>query len=312
MEELLTGNIWGQIARRVRQATHRQAAIAYVSNARSLRLAKGDVLICDASDQAIKSRATSAKALGTYLKAGVLLYNHPGLHAKVLVFGHHALIGSSNLSALSVTHLREAALLTTRMSARSQTLAFIHQVRQDAEEIDKRFIDRVGKIKLNKATLPGGSKRGKRTKVLGHRFWMVSTVPDKKETPAEEEALIAKGEKQAKALFADEDSELDSFRWHPHARFAKDAQPGDTVVQIHCPSKHRAAVWKPIAILSKQVTPQWVRFYFELPKDHIYVPWGQFERMLKKVGLRTIKKSSVRELSGRDSALVETIWSDIR
>lgn len=88
MDQVLTDNIWKQIAAKIRNEKRRLAAIAYVSNPNHLRLKKDDVLVCDASDQVIRTGETSATALRKFHKAGVRLYNCPNLHAKVVIFNN--------------------------------------------------------------------------------------------------------------------------------------------------------------------------------------------------------------------------------
>ena len=91
METILTGNIWKQVAREAKTAKHRLVAVAYVSKCGHLRLSKDDVLVCDASDRAIRSGETSASLLETLRRRGVELRSQPDLHAKAAVFGRHAL-----------------------------------------------------------------------------------------------------------------------------------------------------------------------------------------------------------------------------
>ena len=54
MDTILTGNIWKQVAQKARKASRRLAAVAYVSSGRYLKFKLGDILICDASERAIK------------------------------------------------------------------------------------------------------------------------------------------------------------------------------------------------------------------------------------------------------------------
>jgi hypothetical protein len=309
MEQLLTGNIWNQIAPKVRRRGRRLAAIAYVSDADFLRLKKNDVLVCDASDPIIKSRGTSVKALRTYLDAGVLLYNRPNLHAKVVVFGPHALIGSCNLSSWSATRLHEAAMLSTRPSIRSQALAFIYGARESGQEIDRSFIARISKIKLDKPAFVPRPK-GQTRKVLGNRFWVISSVPLAEDSYADERALVAQAEKEAESRLTERDTEVDWVRWTGRSQFRALAKPGDTVMEIHRVSKNRAQVYQPAPILVRQARPKWTRIYYEVPTNCPYVPWNEFERKLERVGIKSITKNSTKELSSRDKALVETIWTD--
>jgi hypothetical protein len=88
------------------------AAISYVGvNARDvLPLRQGDFLICDASERAIKQGVTSAKALASYLRIGVKVFSHEGLHSKVVATESFAWVGSANASKNSRDNLTEASV----------------------------------------------------------------------------------------------------------------------------------------------------------------------------------------------------------
>ncbi len=69
-------------------------------------------MVCDASNNAIKTGQTSAAVLKRAFDRGSRLYNLPGLHAKILLLNEKALIGSANASGSSAHSLIEAGLLT--------------------------------------------------------------------------------------------------------------------------------------------------------------------------------------------------------
>lgn len=86
------------------------AAVAYVTE-NALGLGKGDALICDASDERIKTGATSAKVLYELAVAGVAVHRAPSLHAKLVRMPSAVLVGSSNMTANTIK-LQEASLLS--------------------------------------------------------------------------------------------------------------------------------------------------------------------------------------------------------
>lgn len=61
MQRVLADNVWQQISPIIRKAKHKIAALAYVSTPSYVTFGKGDILICDASDQAIRSGETSVR-----------------------------------------------------------------------------------------------------------------------------------------------------------------------------------------------------------------------------------------------------------
>ena len=88
------------------------AAISYVGVKASevLPLREGDFLICDASERAIKQGVTSAKALASFLRVGVQVFSHEGLHSKVIATETFAWVGSANASGNSRDNLTEASV----------------------------------------------------------------------------------------------------------------------------------------------------------------------------------------------------------
>ena len=112
---------WNEIARdvdpKVRQSV--TAVVAYIGSdaPNILALRRGDKLVCDASDTAIRGGMTSADALRTYLNRGVELYSVSGLHAKVVIGSRWVWIGSANASTSS-ENLLEASVRVTDVETR--------------------------------------------------------------------------------------------------------------------------------------------------------------------------------------------------
>jgi hypothetical protein len=102
-------------------------AVAYVGpgGSRRLPLHAGARLVVDASDHAVKCSQTSPDELMRWLRAGVNVFNCPGLHAKVYVFGRVAYVGSTNVSERSQGQLIEALVRTDEPSAIKQARAFV-------------------------------------------------------------------------------------------------------------------------------------------------------------------------------------------
>lgn len=73
----------------------------------------GDVLVCDASEAAIRQGLTSAAALSVYSRRRVSIFSVQGLHAKVVVLSRSAWVGSANASKHSRDELVEASVRVT-------------------------------------------------------------------------------------------------------------------------------------------------------------------------------------------------------
>jgi hypothetical protein len=146
------GGPWPAIRRDLERPNRRGvvAVVAYVgSDAPTVMpLRSGDVLVCDASDTAVKGRMTSVAALRTYQRRGVDLFSIDGLHAKVIASPTAAWIGSANASKNSENELVEAAIRVTKDQAR-----FVHEwatsLATEDREINAAELRRLGGLKLS-------------------------------------------------------------------------------------------------------------------------------------------------------------------
>lgn len=118
----LPGGPWPAIRRDLDRPNRRPvvAVIGYIGKDAPtvMPLRKGDILVCDASETAVKGRLTNVAALQTFRKRGVNLFSLSGLHAKVIASPTAAWVGSSNASNNSETRLIEAAVKVTKRQAR--------------------------------------------------------------------------------------------------------------------------------------------------------------------------------------------------
>ena len=148
---------WKAITPRVEAATQRVvAAMGYVGDGahKLLPLAKGDLLVCDLSESAVKSGATNPEAILDFLKAKVTVRSRQGLHAKVVVLGRRAYVGSNNASDHSAKKLIEAAIETTDSSEVKKLRKFVEQL--DGEEITKQRIQELMLLRPKRSRTPNG------------------------------------------------------------------------------------------------------------------------------------------------------------
>jgi phosphatidylserine/phosphatidylglycerophosphate/cardiolipin synthase-like enzyme len=101
------------------------------------------VLVCDASNHAISSGQTDATVLRRAFERGVELNSLQDLHAKLVLFGKTAIIGSANLSESA---LAEEVLITTDHVIHAAVASLIDEMVRRAVPIDVRFLDRISKI----------------------------------------------------------------------------------------------------------------------------------------------------------------------
>jgi hypothetical protein len=307
MEGIITGRIWSQVKEVIDSQASKTAAVAYVSKGTPISFGDGDTLICDATDQAIRSGQTDADTLRDFLRNGAKLFSCENLHAKVIVSGDVTVIGSANLSASAETVLIEASLVTRRARVRSQALALIHDIRTKAVPIDADFVRRICSLPVDRRGMVTGTPTRISIAELGTRFWVVNVSPfDVRDE--EEQKSVEEGERQARAVLGDPEADVDWVRFTGQSKFRRMARVGDSVVVIW-KANRRINVVGPRAILSvsEQDQGRWKRFF--LGGEAGRFSWTEFERELKKVGLGDkVRKGSVRELGVREADLIEAIF----
>ena len=118
--------LWPEIWRAAGRSGKRYLACAYAGRhaAELIPLSDGDVVVVDASQDALKAGQTSPDAIAKSLGAQAPVYSHPGLHAKAYLLGGCAFIGPANASRHSEETLVERCctqphLRTDRRGARS-------------------------------------------------------------------------------------------------------------------------------------------------------------------------------------------------
>jgi len=307
MDTLLTGNVWRQVATKANAAKRRLAAVAYVHNDGHLKLRRNDVLICDASDRAIRAGETSARLLETLYRRSVEIRSRRDLHAKVAVFGRFALIGSMNLSGSAANILTELALFTDRKQIVSQATAFVHQIRENSQKVNNQFLRRILGIKVRRT--PRYRGRYKAPPRLGDRAWFVSAREVSDESFPDESGLVEKAEKKATLLLADKDATISWIRLIGRSRVRSHARPGDIFVQIlESESGKRVSVYEPVSIVLRQDVAHWTRFYIAESDNRSRISWKQFRKRAKEHGFARISQNSLRELNSREMLLLEGFW----
>ena len=312
MDQLLTDNVWQQVAARLDSKERKLAAIAYVTNNAYLRLKRGDILICDASDSSIKSGQTSAKVLQQLARSGVQIFSCPGLHAKSLVSGDCVVVGSSNLSTLAAERLIEAAFVTRRFQARSQVRAFIEKLKAISTPIDDAFLKRATRLPVTRRFRSTTSVRALVTTPT-NKTWVVSTTPLSERVQERERKHEEAGERRAKQRITNPRSDLYWIRFTGKLRFRKTASEGDSVIEISSNSRgNRCRVFQPRPILLRQDKENWTRFWIEDTDSPKIFSWRKFDAEVRSLGLNGITKKTTRELTSRETELMGVIWSHNR
>lgn len=276
MLTIYEGAIWKSVQKQVADNGKRKpaiAAIAYVSALNHFRFEAGDTLLCDASEEKIAGGATDARALRSLTDRGVLVYSIPKLHAKVLVCGDIAVIGSANLSDHSATASHECALVTDRADVRRQLIAYINRLKDGRIPLTIAQLDVLTKIIV--------LRKGGRAKSLkdgaSNRLWIIRTVDIKRLTDREDDLVIRR--KEATGI----ESEL--IRFAGKSAFRRRARTGDWVIQVHGGGKDtkpgKLKVYPPTQIDSRhEVDMRTLFFMSEVKGDPI--TFDELKRLLPK------------------------------
>lgn len=238
MLQVLTVDIWNQVAEKANG--HRMVvAVAFVTDLGKLKMKRGDVLICDASDKNVSAGAVDRDLLAKLHRKGVIIIHHANLHAKCARFGRgkrYTLVGSSNLSQNSSETLEEVAVITDDHGVGDKVDVRLGEWIDGGVEVDKRFLKRI--MRLPRVKRFGGNRRkpAKRPKKkeLGNRIWVVG--PSEEDYTEEEQQILddmtdVAEEHRANYRVA-QHSAMDSLIWSRRCAFVGSVEPGDFMIDI--------------------------------------------------------------------------------
>lgn len=293
MFKVLSSGLWQRVRAVANKAPQRQAVIAFVT-ADLIGFKAGDLLITDASEVVIRSGATDARLLLKLHRRGVTMRSCPNLHAKVLLLGDVAVVGSNNLSASSRDRLVEAAILTDSSAAVSGVASLIEQLRRQSKELKLPALQRLARIKVERRGFipgqPSSRKRKPKVAPLGKSTWLVGVVEFDRELDATEKRATDEAQKTlAKSHGADEDS-FTWIRWAGKGPFATRAQHGDRVIQIWRKSdqstRPSVVLRETPILLRKRIGGSTFVFMQEPSGRKSEITWGAFQRLMRQVGYR--------------------------
>jgi hypothetical protein len=287
MLNLVSGHLWKEIRRHAKKSKVKKAAVAYVSSDKEVLFGDGDLLIVDASDGAITSGQTSAQVLESAFQRGAELYSHPALHAKVMVFGRVAVIGSANVSVRSVESLVEVAVITDQPSIVAGAHAFLEQLKEQSKRIDEDLLSHMTALEVQ----PRRYSHHKRKEINppACRTWLVAAWPIDLSRYPNEKRYIQKGIERATKRKKLVSSSVDWIRFPGDSRCRREAKRGDSIVEIWYESgpDGEPIVYRHLPILLRQDEPTCTRLYMEEFADshRTALTWKQFKRLAERVGL---------------------------
>jgi hypothetical protein len=194
-----------------------------------LRLKRGDVLIVALTEANSRNGSVCPAEIGRLQRKGVHVFLAPDLHAKVMMCGGKAVVGSANLSQTSFSYLDEAAVLTTDATVVKDVRNWFRE--RMAEAISPEWLAICGKA--YKPPRGGVGNMGKRRvrHSSGRRVWFMSlrmtTHPENEAAAAERGAKAAERELSDTVKF-----QVTRVRWSRQARFLDAIRKGDSVIQV--------------------------------------------------------------------------------
>ena len=224
MIRFLGDNIWDDIGRLAKRSGRKYAAVAYVTTGATLQFGKGDLLIVDASDHAIKTGQTSAPVLGKAFRAGAEIYSNRNLHAKLFLFDRIAVIGSGNVSEFSRLYLFEAAIMTDHPAVVSPARAYVEDLKHQSKRVNARFIARILSIKVVRPwrRLFFPPKRVKPPiRPTRHRTWLIGVKELDENRYRDEQRFVNRGEQAAEKRKARKSNTVGWLRWTGRTRFRR-------------------------------------------------------------------------------------------
>lgn len=309
IDQFLTRDIWSQVNKLTKGQKSKIAAVAYVS-AHNIDLSRGDTLICNASDYAIKNGETSAKVLAYYSKKGVNIYSNNKLHSKLLLTKSLVVIGSSNSSNNSAKNLIESAVLSYNKILISQSLAFCDSLMQKSKVLENKDIDELLKIEVIRRPFPSGGGGSRPSQPKGNSFWIVNVHELKESIEKKEHNFVNKIENELNKESGIEKDDLSYIRMTGNSSVRKYAREGDMVMQIFKHKDKTITVHPFETILRVQKKQNWTRFYYDdsINQDE-EKSWKDFLKSLTILQIANITKNSIRKLSEIDADKLNSLFS---
>lgn len=305
---LLSDDLWLELSRKFADHKRIRAAISYVT-ARHLDLREGDLLVCDASDNAIKGGLTSASTLRSFFDQGAELYSFNGLHSKVAVIDNYALIGSANLSENAGIGTCEASLLTDDPQIAGLIQGFIENIKSECTLVTEQFLQRIEALPVVRAS--GIGRRSKKKIDVGEsRVWFIATAQLSERITDAEKAFELQGLEEAEKRIEKDGYGVQSVRWSGRSRFRSEAKPGDLVIEAFTEkrgTRKYVQVFQAAPILHRQDNDRWTRFYIETPPDEAYYSWSDVKADFKSLGVSSITPNSTKELTGKALGILQRL-----
>jgi hypothetical protein len=293
-------------------AHKKSAAVAYVTDDEAVVFEEGDVLITDASDEAIKAGQTTAAVLKAMWKRNVAIFSIPKLHSKLYIFDRHVIVGSANLSKSSQKRI-EIALLTDHPTTVSASRLLIDGLRKLGTLVDESFIARISKLPVTSHPEVKDGSKHQLIVDISPRAWLVGLKPTQEK--AEEQTVVKAGLKEAEKHVSQEDSSVSWIRFRGNSRFRREAKKGDVLVCIWTAGNKGKpdAVYHHTPILLRKENPAndtTLFFVEEYPDaEDTTLTWKRFQKLYSQVGIPgKLSQWASRELAVQHCDALHDLW----
>lgn len=236
MTKFITEHLWDALGSKPKDEARSYVAVAYLRSApfERLPLKPNSLLVVNCNESTVKGGATDPREVKKYLDHGVRVHNVSNLHAKVLVLGTRAFVGSANISRSS-EGLLEAAVTSTDRTLVNECKQFVQSL--EGEEITPREIERLTPLFVTKrltrqrARKPKGDSCRRKVVPQHNPLWAIRTVLGSWQDIDYE---VEESTKPVAEEVSSHDFRVTDFRWPgDNSAFANGVRAGDVVLQVH-------------------------------------------------------------------------------
>lgn len=312
------GVVWDEILKVPGIRRAKKAAIAYYSSASRLPLKRNDLLIVDASEEAIADGRTSARELEKAFVKKVRIHHCPKLHAKMIVLASgYAIVGSMNGSSRSATTLVEAAIITEDADTVDAAEKWIDELSEVAPRLDEREIERLLDVKVE------AKEDGERGRKKGAELQMEVPQSRFKSEPKTVYTQVFIRERMRGPDVEDADQELDAmieeidpsyeanwFRMPSPTKALRALKPGDDLFLGRIEKGGEIMVLPRCQVYrsrgSRKTGSQIVHYWY--PSRDKEIPFEEFRKRMNSFGVVVRPKSAGKAIPADIATIVRKRW----
>ncbi len=193
--------------------------------------------------------------------------------------------------------------------------AFVNQLASQATPLTTRRLENLLAIKVDKRWMGSAASRPRvKTKVGGHRTWIVGISEILEELPEDQSVVEATAEKCREKL-SNPGSNIEWVRFAGSSRLRKECVEHDWLIQMwsHGRRKTPSDVYERMPVVGKDDFGTATYFYIEqFPgAESRAKSWGDFKRLASRAGVkRQIKPGSQFEIKESQADALQAVWAE--